>query len=56
MKKYRIWLEPNVAGVTHEDYINIPEDASEKEIDEICKDVAFNWIDWGYHPVEELEE
>lgn len=54
MKKYRIWLESDAAGVRFEDIIEIPEDATNDEIDEICKDAAFNWIDWGYDPIGEV--
>lgn len=56
MKKYRVWLEPDIAGVRFEEIIEVPKNATEEEIDELCKDVAFNWIDWGCEPIEEVEE
>jgi hypothetical protein len=53
MKKYRVWLNTGFAGVNNEDVIEIEDDATPEEIEEQCKDLAFNDIDWGYEEIEE---
>ena len=53
MKKYRVWLETGYAGMRNEDVIEIEDNATPEEIDEQCRDFAFNDVDWGY---EELKE
>jgi len=53
MKKYRVWLSTGYAGQIDEDVIEISDDATPEEIEEQCKDVAFQSIDWGYEEVEE---
>lgn len=56
MTKYSVWLEPAAAGIRFQETIEIPDDAPQSEIEEMCKDVAFNWFDWGYDEVEETEK
>ena len=46
MKKYRVWLNTGFAGANNEDVIEIDDDATPEEIDEQCRDYAFNDIDW----------
>ena len=53
MKKYRVWLNTGFAGVNNEDVIEIDDDATPEEIDEQCRDYAFNDIDWGYEEIED---
>lgn len=53
MKKYRVWLSTGYAGQADEEEIEIEDDATPEEIEEQCKDVAFQTIDWGYEEVAE---
>lgn len=53
MKKFRVWLHTGYAGQLIEDEIEISDDATPEDIEEQCKDVAFQSIDWGY---EELKD
>lgn len=46
--KVKVWLETGLAGVSFEDEIEISDDATEKEIETMAKEVAFDRIDWGY--------
>lgn len=48
MRKFRIWLEPDIAGARFEDEVEVEDDATPKEIEDACKEIAFNNFDWGY--------
>lgn len=51
MKQIKVWLETGYAGERHEDIINVPRDTSEKELEQLAKETAFNTIDWGYYEI-----
>ncbi|PTQ84762.1 hypothetical protein C8U37_107130 [Trichococcus patagoniensis] len=51
MKKFRVWLHTGYAGQLIEDEIEISDDATPEDIEEQCKDVAFQTVDWGYEEV-----
>ena len=52
MKKYLVWVEVGYADERREEIIEIDENATDEYIDELCRDVAFNEIDWGYEEVD----
>lgn len=55
--KLRVWIEsPDNASFTQGDYIEVSDNLSDDELEEIAKRVAMDHIDWGYERVENNEE
>ena len=52
MKKYILY----VTGVDWQENIELDENLTDDEVEQQLKDMAFNYIDWGYEQVEEFEE
>lgn len=48
MKKIKVWLNTGFAGCVHENEFEVDDDATEEEIEEMAKEIAFNDIDWGW--------
>lgn len=55
--KLRVWIESsdNVSFV-QEDYIELPDNLSNDELEETAKQVAMDHIEWGYEKVNDNEE
>ena len=53
VKKYRVWLHTGYAGHLIEDEIEVDDNETLDEIEEQCRDVAFQTIDWGYEEINE---
>lgn len=55
--KLRVWIESsdNVSFV-QEDYIELPNNLSDDELEETAKRVAMDHIEWGYEKVNDNEE
>ena len=53
MKKYRVYMETPYAGQSPTEDFEMPNDATQEEIDEEAKEVFFNNFSYG---VEELTE
>lgn len=53
MRKFIVWLNTGYAGCNIEEVIELPDDSTDEEIEEACKDEAFQSIDWGYVEVTE---
>lgn len=55
--KLRVWIESsdNVSFV-QEDYIELPNNLSDDELEETAKQVAMDHIEWGYEKVNDNEE
>ena len=55
--KLRVWIESsdNVSFV-QEDYIELPDNLSDDELEETVKQVAIDHIEWGYEKVNDNEE
>lgn len=51
MKKYKGIISTNVNGSECEFEFEVPDNATEEEVEEEAKDAAFNWINWEYHEV-----
>ncbi len=47
-KKIKIYASTGKVGSKIEDVIEIEDDTTEEEIEEMAKDWLFNTIDWGY--------
>lgn len=47
-KKLKLYVSTGKAGSEVEDVIEIEDNTTEEEIEEIAKDWLFNTIDWGY--------
>lgn len=55
--KLRVWIEsPDNASFTQEDYIEVSDNLSDDELEEIAKQVAMDHIEWGYERVDNNEE
>ena len=48
MKKIKVWLNTGFAGANYEDEFEVEDDATNEEIEEEARDLAFNRIDWGW--------
>ncbi|NLR32750.1 hypothetical protein [Levilactobacillus tujiorum] len=46
--KIDVWSSPKLAGVEWRDTIELPVNASQTEIEEAAKEVAFEHFEWGY--------
>ena len=55
--KFGVWIESsdNVSFV-QEDYIELPNNLSDDELEETAKQVAMDHIEWGYEKVNDNEE
>ena len=53
MKKIKWILETGYAGIEHEGEFEVDDDVTDKEIDEMVREDAFNCISWGWSVVEE---
>jgi len=49
MKAIYWYLHTGFAGCTHEGEIEVPDDATTDEIEQMAKDAAFNHITWGWN-------
>lgn len=50
--KLRVWIEsPDNFSFTQEDYIEVSDNLSNDELEEIAKQVAMDHIEWGYERV-----
>ena len=55
--KLRVWIDsPDNASFTQEDYIELPDNLSDDELEETAKQVAMDHIEWGYEKVNDNEE
>jgi len=48
MKEIRVFIKTDKQGSECEDVIFVSDDVTNEEIYEYAKEVAFNFIDWGY--------
>lgn len=48
-------LETGFAGCTHEGEIDVDDNATDEEIEEIVKEEAFNYIELGWSKVKESD-
>lgn len=53
MRKFMVWLNTGYVGCNIEELVELPDDSTDDEIEEACKDEAFQSIDWGYVEVTE---
>lgn len=56
MKKISWYLNCRNGGNTLEGIVEVPENATEDEIDLAAKDEAFSMIDWGWTPTAKLKK
>lgn len=54
MKKIKLWVETGFVGATHEEIIEVDDDTTEEEIDEIALEFLHNCIEYGWS--NEVEE
>ena len=55
--KLRVWIEsPDNSSFSQEDYIELPDNLSDDELEETAKQVAMDHIEWGYEKVNDNEE
>lgn len=55
--KLRVWIESSDnASFVQEDYIELPNNLSDDELEEIAKQVAMNHVEWGYERVNDNGE
>lgn len=47
--KINVSLSIGFVGAVHEDELELPDDATEDDIDEAAKEWAWNYIDIGWH-------
>lgn len=55
--KLRVWIESSDnVSFAQEDYIELPDNLSDDELEETAKQVAMDHIEWGYEKVNDNEE
>ena len=50
-RTFKVVTETGFANCIHEETVTVAIDATEEEIEEACKDVAFNHISWAYEEI-----
>lgn len=53
MKIYRAYLSIGFANATREEEFEFEDDATEQEIEEEVRDWMHNYLEWGFHEIEE---
>ena len=53
MKKIRVWIEFGCVNPTAEEIIEVPDDATEKQIEEEAKAAADDYLNWGWEVAED---
>lgn len=54
MKKIKVsWTSTDAVNVRGQDVIEVADDATEDEIEEAARDVAFEHLDWWYEEADE---
>ena len=48
MKKITVYIETACVGSRCEDEFEVDDDATEEEIEETAKEIAFDMLNWGY--------
>jgi hypothetical protein len=56
MKKIRVDIETNWAGVGEVEYFEVEDDATDDEIADEAREIFFNRCNYGWSEVEEEEE
>lgn len=51
MRTFKVTLEYGINVDDKVDYIETEDDATDEEIEEECKDIAFNEISWSYEEI-----
>ena len=52
MRKFKVTIETNLVGSECEDFIEVDDNATEKEIEEEAYQCAMNMCEWNYEEVE----
>lgn len=53
MKKFKGQISTNIVGSECQFEFEMPDDATDKEIEETAKELAFDLIEWSYGEVED---
>lgn len=54
--KIKVWIQsPDNASFNESDIIEVPDNISDDELEEVARETAFNHIDWGYERVDSDE-
>lgn len=55
--KIRVWIQsPDNASFNEDDIIEVPDNISDEELEEIAKQIAMDHVEWGYEKVNNNEE
>ncbi len=52
MKRLKVTIRTEVDGSDCTDYVELPDEATEKEIEEECREAAMNMIEWYYEEIQ----
>lgn len=54
--KIKAWIQsPDNASFNESDIIEVPDNISDDELEEVAREIVFNHIDWGYERVDSDE-
>jgi len=53
MRKVKLWIDTGYVGANYEEVIEVEDDCSEEELEEIAKDYLYNYIYFGWYEVDE---
>ncbi|VTX54237.1 Uncharacterised protein [Limosilactobacillus oris] len=56
MMKIKVWIQsPDNVSFNESDIIEVPDNISDDELEEVARETAFNHIDWGCERVDSDE-
>lgn len=54
--KIRVWIQsPDNASFNEDDIIEVPDNISDDDLEEMARETAFEHVDWGYGRVDSDE-
>lgn len=53
MRKIKLWVDTGFVCAEHEEIIEVEDDCTDKELEEIARDYMFECIEYGWHEVDE---
>lgn len=56
MRKIKLWVETGIVGGEHEDIIEVEDDTTEEELNEMALEFMWGYVQYGWSEAEEEDE
>lgn len=56
MRKIKVYLETGFAGCRIEEEIEVEDDATDAEVEDLAREAIFDRIDWGWYEATDSDE